>query len=225
MEHFDTKSKELNKAGMGRGMLHYLSTLGGSAPFMNPMTSRQLRITTSGWTGPISSLVGNSNRISRSRGMQGSWFCVELAVFVIPSHYSLRHAWTSREGALYSWNFLGSADGKEWHVLREHYKDASLAKGGFSSHTWEIERGNVSTPCRFFKVQSTGPHIGTGDQYLTDYSDNPCVVRRRLRTNEGAGGGRHFLYCCGFEMYGEVTSPPPEFSLLDPKSISDNWEI
>jgi hypothetical protein len=59
MEHFDTKSKELNKAGMGRGMLHYLSTLGGSAPFMNPMTSRQLRVTTSGWTGQKEVMFSN----------------------------------------------------------------------------------------------------------------------------------------------------------------------
>jgi hypothetical protein len=33
------------------------------------------------------------------------------------------------DGSLLNWNLLGSADGDEWHVLRQHENDTSLSAG------------------------------------------------------------------------------------------------
>ena len=101
--------------------------------------------------------------------MQGSWFCVELAIFVVPSHYSLRHGWMTSEAALYNWDFSGSPDGHRWCLLRRHQKDTSLAfGGGFATHTWEIpdlpESNSEPKAYRFFRVSLTGTHIGTGHE-------------------------------------------------------------
>lgn len=207
---------------MGRGILWCLSTQGGHIPFLNPVPLNQIKLTSSGWLGSLEPLVGNNPCVCVSRGIEGSWFGIELAIFVKPSAYSLRHGWTSADGALLNWNFLGSPDGKEWQVLRQHHKDVSLATGGFSSHTWEIEKSNGSISCRFFRIQLTGTHIGT-ENYRTSglLSENPAVVRRRRRATSDAGGGRHFIYCCGFELYGQVVHPPPGFSEID--TGSDAW--
>jgi hypothetical protein len=161
-EPFDTSSTEGARRGLGRGVVWHLATQGGLKPFMCPMLGNQLRVTSSGWMGALSVLVGNAARVSASRGIEGSWFCIELAVYVVPSHYSLRHGWTSAAGALYNWDLLGSADGEDWQVLRAHRKDASLATGPFSACTWGIPPNPTPPPCRFFKVQLTGTHVGAG---------------------------------------------------------------
>eukprot|EP00277_Geminigera_cryophila_P001748 CAMPEP_0179424236 /NCGR_PEP_ID=MMETSP0799-20121207/11466_1 /TAXON_ID=46947 /ORGANISM="Geminigera cryophila, Strain CCMP2564" /LENGTH=187 /DNA_ID=CAMNT_0021198645 /DNA_START=378 /DNA_END=938 /DNA_ORIENTATION=- len=135
-EPFDTQSTKLDQRGLGRGLLQFLATQGGTRPYQCPLSQNQLQITTSGWMGPISSLVGNGKTVSNSRGIQNSWFCIELRVYLKPTHYSLRHGWTSADGALYNWNFLGSPDGHEWFLLCKHLQDRSLATGGYSAHTW-----------------------------------------------------------------------------------------
>jgi hypothetical protein len=33
------------------------------------------------------------------------------------------------DGSLLNWNLLGSADGDEWHGLRQHENDTSLSAG------------------------------------------------------------------------------------------------
>ena len=160
-EPFDTSSAAGAKRGLGRGVVWHLATHGGLKPFMCPMLGNQLRVTSSGWMGALSVLVGNCARVSSSRGIEGSWFCIELAVYVVPSYYSLRHGWTCADGSLYNWDLLGSADGQAWQVLRSHRKDASLATGPFSAFTWAIQ-DTAHTPCRFFKVKLTGTHVGVG---------------------------------------------------------------
>jgi hypothetical protein len=224
IQSFDTQSVELSKRGLGRGILWYLSTQGGHSPYMHPLPQNLIKLTSSGWLGSLEPLVGNQPCVSVSRGIEGSWFGIELAMYVMPSAYSLRHGWTSADGALHCWDLLGSPDGKEWHVLRQHHKDVSLATGGFSSHTWEIAQSDVPIPCRFFRVQLTGTHIGT-QNYRTSglLSENPAVVRRRRRATSDAGGGRHFIYCCGFEVYGQVVHPPPGFLEVDAQAWSDGW--
>ena len=69
MEPFDTRSHELSKRGLGRGILFHFSTQGGKNPYINPAAVGQVRLSTSGWMGPISMLLGNCPRISCSRGI------------------------------------------------------------------------------------------------------------------------------------------------------------
>jgi len=69
-EPFDTQSTKLDQRGLGRGLLQFLATQGGTRPYQCPLSQNQLQITTSGWMGPISSLVGNGKTVSNSRGIQ-----------------------------------------------------------------------------------------------------------------------------------------------------------
>jgi hypothetical protein len=69
-EPVDTQSSASHSRVLGRGIVQFLATQGGTNPYMNPASSFQLRITSSGWIGPIERLVANVPFVSRSRGIQ-----------------------------------------------------------------------------------------------------------------------------------------------------------
>eukprot|EP00961_Rhodomonas_salina_P163500 2202061-Rhodomonas_salina.1 len=170
----------------GNGILRYLATDGNLAPWINPVFRGALHMTCGpdNWRGSLDHVIGNYDRICCSRGVPGSWFCVEFAVLVQPFAYSLRHGWSSGDGALRNWDLLASSDGIEWVQIMVHTDDPSLSREAYAQCTWEIpqqlDSGEPVPAARFFKVRMRGPHWG----------------------------GRYYLYCSGFELYGKVTGQP-----------------
>lgn len=45
------------------------------------------------------------------------------------------------DGSLLCWKLLGSADGDEWHVLRQHENDTSLGAGKKKIQVVHVDRG------------------------------------------------------------------------------------
>jgi E3 ubiquitin-protein ligase HECTD1 len=66
-----------------------------------------------------------------------SWFSIDLGVWIIPTHYTLRHARGYGKSALRSWELQGSKDGTEWVLLSCHEQDTELVEPG-STFTWEV---------------------------------------------------------------------------------------
>ena len=76
--------------------------------------------------------------------------------------------------ALRTWMLQGSQDGQEWHTLRLHENDQSLAAQGSSVAGWAVEAG--------------------GRRYR----------HFRVLQHEKNSYGDDLLLCCGIELYGEL---------------------
>lgn len=131
------------------------------------------------------------------------WFCLDLGVYVIPSHYTLRY---SRNGGCGSggggggssglmktaprnWALLASKTGgstpQEWVILSMHSQDDRLKEFGQSA-TWDLQ---VQESIR--KERETN---GMGWRFL-----------RVQQTGRNQSGANYTMSMCGFEIYGTVT--------------------
>ena len=64
---------------------------------------------------------------------RGSWFAVDLGLWVYPTAYTLRHSrgYGSRS-ALRNWLFQVSKDGHDWLTVHTHENDTSLGEPGYA---------------------------------------------------------------------------------------------
>ena len=78
---------------------------------------------------------------------RGSWFAVDLGVWVYPTAYTLRHSrgYGSRS-ALRNWLFQVSKDGHDWLTVHTHENDTSLGEPGY------VKRVHVIHACIFLCV-------------------------------------------------------------------------
>ena len=104
-----------------------------------------------------------------------SWMSVDLGEgrSLVPRHYCLRHS-AQHNHELRTWMLQGSLDGQEWHTLRLHENDQSLAASSSSVADWAVEPGGGQY--RHFRVLQHGENSGWSD----------------------------YLLCCGIELYGEL---------------------
>lgn len=141
------------------------------------------------------------------------WFCLDLGVYVIPSHYTLRYSKSAslsgnpggvgssggdRIGnsngllrtAPRNWALLASKTGgstpQEWVILSMHAQDDRLKEFGQSA-TWDLQVQEV--------VRKERESSGTGWRFL-----------RVQQTGRNQSGANYTMSMCGFEIYGTVTS-------------------
>lgn len=111
-----------------------------------------------------------------------AWFSIDLGVWLVPTHYTLRHARGYGRSALRNWQLQGSRDGVTWTPLYTHQDDCSLNEPG-STATWKIPDAQQS-------LEGTYPR---GWRHL-----------RIQQTGKNASGQTHYLSLSGMEVYGEL---------------------
>jgi len=164
------------------GVLYWLGTNRNTTSWSNPYP-QYINVTCF----PPNELRGNlSNFVSRTGSenyvpnvtfatTKDASFTVDLKnIQVVPTFYTLRDSCSGGMHQLRNWNLEGSNDGNMWVVLRKHVNDTSIASQGDSA-SWKID-GQVEA-FHMFRIKVTGP--GGFAQYF-------------------------FLFCSGFEIYGDV---------------------
>lgn len=112
---------------------------------------------------------------------KSAWFNIDTGLYIIPTHYSLRHSRGYGRSALRNWFFQVSNDGTTWTTLKTHENDESLQEPG-STTTWQVEIPETETT-------ETGWHM-----------------MRIQQNGTNASGQTYYLSVSGFEVYGKVTS-------------------
>lgn len=84
--------------------------------------------------------MGETSTRCLTAGKENAHVEFELCGYrVAASHYAVRHYESWNTEALRSWVFEGSADGREWVVLRAHADDETIKKKGAVS-AFAVER-------------------------------------------------------------------------------------
>ena len=129
----------------------------------------------------------------------GAYVEVRLHAAVLRPHaYTLESVHPIFSGYhLRSWQLLGSLDGGEWVLLREHTRDESLRKGA-SSCTWDLPWPPVSgAEAAKTDGDADGDGAGGGERA-------PFFNRFRLAATGKNALGTNALQLSGFELHGRL---------------------
>jgi len=140
------------------GLLYFLGTRFGTAPWQNPAKIDIVKVTSSRLvrdSQPASAIVGRKMVRCACRPENNNWFCVDLQeYFVLPTKYTLRHYSSWDVECLRTWVLEASVDGKRFRVIKEHRNDVSIdGKGATAS--WDID---TRIRWRAFRIRQTGPN-------------------------------------------------------------------
>lgn len=158
------------------GVLYHIGTYNRTQPYRNPHDIGAVVVKASSLGGgDVRNVVGHarSNGQTYTSNLVNSWFSIDLGAQrrLIVDHYCFRSD-TNETSTLRSWTLDGSVDGAQWHVLRTHVNDTSLAQRSHSEADWTVECSQQ--PYRYFRIRMTGVNAF----------------------------GMHFLHCDGIELYG-----------------------
>jgi hypothetical protein len=159
------------------GILYWLGTQRGTAPYTNPHNSGKVIVSSSsnGAGCDYSHVVcNNSNGTFYTNNASNSFVVIDFRpsnIEITPTYYTISDG---RCGySIRSWVLQGSQDGIWWDTIKEHFDDMSIIYGSKHTQSWNIE---CTKPYSMFRLYSTGPnHMGN-----------------------------HFFAVSGFEIYGTV---------------------
>jgi E3 ubiquitin-protein ligase HECTD1 len=115
-----------------------------------------------------------------------AWIVIDLGVFIIPTHYTLRHSKGFNQSAPRNWSLMMSKNGEDWDLLYDHKNDRKLNEPG-SVASWVISDFEESS------------------ELLVDEKLGWRFVR--LQQNGKNSSDEHYhLSISGFEIYGQVTA-------------------
>lgn len=154
-----------------RGLLHWMSTNGGTAEWVNPSKYGLVHIRSSEGRqlpyGTVHDIVAHDQTLNcHTADKKGSWFSIDTGVWLVPSAYSLRHARGYSNSALRNWRLEGSKDGATWTALTTHSNDTSLREPG-STGTWPVDPPADERGWRWFRLIMTGPNSSGSNSYLS----------------------------------------------------------
>ena len=168
---------EIEDVDKPKGIIYWLGTQEGTAPWANPASKGIVTIHASSIErGNPHNLVDVEPQELWTQDVPASWLSIDLGKFrVLPHAYMLRHGGNYRADSLRNWDFQGSVDGKSWVALKRHSNDSTLS-APFAVKTFSVD--NVSTPYQCFRIIQTGHNSST----------------------------HNFLVLSGIELYGELWS-------------------
>jgi hypothetical protein len=133
------------KNGFGEhGVIYTIATWGGARPYANPHEKKVVIVTWSSKDrGSEASFVDHLGRGEQSctQGRPGSWMQVDLQDYRVfnPTHYCLRHGYSSGGSRLKSFELSGSHDGVTWFKLDvQQHRDSPLPGSGYSTAAFPI---------------------------------------------------------------------------------------
>ncbi|KAF2071666.1 hypothetical protein CYY_007020 [Polysphondylium violaceum] len=152
--------------GDTNGVLYYLGSSDDTQDYESPVTRKIVKVTSStmsiGYPHPFAGRTPTNMYTDKE---EGSYFCIDLGPkhVLCPTYYTMRYGGDS-QGSIYAapknWQLLGSLDGEDWTILKEHVDDVSL-KDGYSMAGWEIKSIHSY---RYLKVLQTGPNQRDGNE-------------------------------------------------------------
>ena len=176
-------TRQLTFASHGdtNGVLHFIGSQGGTAPYANPHEAGAVVASGSGFSsGSAKDIVArvNSQCYSLDPAAASSWFKFDMGPdrSLIPNHYTFKDGTSCGSVAIRNWRLEGSNDDATWVALRTHSND-TIINAGFAVGSWPITENQGAF--RYFRVILTGK----------DKSQNP---------------GNYLSLCC-LELYGKYS--------------------
>eukprot|EP01084_Bolivina_argentea_P242609 406942_1 len=140
-----------------KGAVYYCGTRGNTSNWENPATKKWIITNHSSLmhdSQPSDAICGRESVRCVTRPSEQQWFTINFrCLYIIPTHYSLRHYSTWNTEALRNWILEGSFDGNTWLILRTHRNDTSLDHRGAMA-TWEIKAKGAKYKC--FRIKQVG---------------------------------------------------------------------
>lgn len=162
------------------GVLYWLGTSRGTAPYENPHHSGAV---TCKWSSigaerlSLGNIVSHTPSYAWTKNSQHSWMQVDLGegLRLRPNYYCYRGC--SQDATTQpprNWELQGSTDEETWTVLRSHVDDEAIRVGSAAeSSAWDVK---AKEAYRYLRIQQVGPN----------------------------GSRQHYLACGGIEFYGTL---------------------
>ena len=139
------------------GIIYYVGTRGGRSNWVNPGARKWIITDASSLmrdSQPAYALCGRISVRCVTQPLENSWMKIDLKnLYIVPTHYSLRHYISWDTEALRNWILEASFDGHSWQTLRAHRNDTSLNHKGAVA-TWELRAKGAKYRC--FRVRQIG---------------------------------------------------------------------
>jgi len=167
------------------GIIYWLGTNRGTAPWKNPGIRGTVRILHSSLakdSHPAYAAIGRETVRCVTEPKKNSWFVIDLLnIRVQPTAYTMRHYSSFDTECVRNWVLEGSNDSKygndgKWVELMKHVNDTALNHKG-ATHTWKIPAHKV------------------GQQSFSKFRIYQCGVNSNQH---------HYLPLSGFEIYGTI---------------------
>lgn len=143
------------------GLITFLGSAGGSAPWSNPALSGLIEVSASSiQIGEGAALVSRAASTLQTLNRHLSWVKLDLGrgqPFRLQiSHYTLAHCGrgVGVRRALRNWALQGSLNGVDWVTLREHVNDQTLAPIPLATGTWSVSQP-APAAYRFIRILQT----------------------------------------------------------------------
>ena len=145
-------------------------------------------------SGQIDEIVGRTATGCHLNEDKRAWLVIDLGVFIIPSHYTLRSSKSYAKSAPRNWCFLmsktGGSNAADWEMIYAHTNDEKLRESGASA-TWNVSESNA--------VRREKEAQGKGWRFA-----------RIQQTGRNQSGASYSMGISGFEIYGSVYSAVSE---------------
>jgi hypothetical protein len=197
----------------GKGVLHWIGTNGGTAPYVNPHTMEG----GGGVVAAMSSVGGlgstparfvmhdhDGSTLNYTSNKPNSWMSVDLGAgrLLAATHYVLRHGWHNGNARLVQWRFEGSNDGASWTLLKAHTHSTSP----FPAHAYSVAAWPVDPPPAPPSAAAAAAAAAAGGGAAGAGAAGSQGFRhfRIIQTGENCFGN-NYLFCAGIELYGVLT--------------------
>lgn len=173
------------------GLLYWIGTNGKTkSEWFNPSAHNLIRISLNDGqrsmaAGQVDDLVGRTATNSHTTDDKRCWIVIDLGVFIVPSHYTLRYSKGFTKSAPRNWSLLMSRTGgpnmADWDIIHTHMNDDRMKEFG-AACTWPLNADVCKKEThgwRFARIQQNG---------------------------RNQSGQSYALSLCGFEIYGTVCS-------------------
>jgi len=180
------------------GLIYWIGTNGKSrSEWINPSSHNNLvKISLSDGqrsmaAGQVEDIIGRVATNCHTTDDKRCWIVIDLGVFLIPSHYTLRYSKGFSKSAPRNWSLLMSKTGgpnmTDWDIIYTHMNDDHLKEYG-SCHTWSLSDSSA------IKKEESNSNV-TGWRFI-----------RIQQNGRNQSGSSYALSICGFEIYGTVYS-------------------
>eukprot|EP00053_Salpingoeca_punica_P020085 m.207429 g.207429 ORF g.207429 m.207429 type:complete len:2206 (+) comp17789_c0_seq4:215-6832(+) len=168
-----------------RGIIYWIGTNGRAVPeWANPSHYSLVVVNSSDGRslphGQVDNILSRDSRPlnCHTADRLGSWFSVDMGMFIIPTAYTLRHAFGYARSSLRNWDLQASKNETEWITIMAHKNDQALSIEPGSTATWPLDPPPNPEGWRYFRIIVTGPTANTS----------------------------HILSLSGLEFYGTIVS-------------------
>jgi hypothetical protein len=192
----------------GQGVLHWIGTNGGTAPYVNPHTmeggggvvAAMSSVSYGGSSTPAHFVIHDhdGSTPNSTNNIPNSWMSVDLGAgrLLAATHYALRHGRDNGYCRLLQWQFEGSNDGASWTLLKAHTHSTSpFPDHGFSVAAWPVDPPPAPP-------SAAAVAAGGGDAAGAGAAGSHGFRHFRIIQTGKNSLGYDSLSCAGIELYG-----------------------